>query len=514
MKRNTRKNWILSLVLAIMMFFGVGVTVTTHKASAEVLDIYAVEGANFFDIEADYTIENTLSDLAGGQNYAVSYAPSFNGFRVEILDSINTDFALEFALIYSDSTLGPLRDMTIGGNYSFSCRILFPNSSTDSQAIGVTTNWTSGRTLTYEIMSDMSANIPQSNLDAGGVIKVSFSIGIAELQEEGYYDWSNNFQTGDVFYLSDIAVFYGTQTYAYSPYYYSIADDDSGSDDGAYSDGYSDGYADGESAGYDKGFADGSKFAEYGIFGFCQCYIQLNYADGQWDRISITDDFYIYGGLDLSKFKPLVESYTNVSSSFIFFNFPDLRFAMSQLKFFGTGSETVFDPWAVTLSNTESSRNLTWSKVPASNDNNPIYQTDVFSPGVIGSTVVQSFKTPYFETFAYLDDFTITMSDSQYYVGYENGYNNGILSNNETVYNEGLEEGKIIGEDIGFKKGLAQGMSGDPYGLGEFMYSFIDMPGRILSNWLNFEFMGLNLMGLVTFLLSIALVAFVLKKVV
>ena len=96
--------------------------------------------------------------------------------------------------------------------------------------------------------------------------------------------------------------------------------------------------------------------------------------------------------------------------------------------------------------------------------------------------------------------------ENGYYIGYNDGYHVGL----EDAY--AYDIGYDMGYKYGYNQGLEKGQSDDPYDLGDFIFSIIDAPFRIIREALNFEFLGYDVSKLVLFLITALLVVFVVKK--
>ena len=96
-------------------------------------------------------------------------------------------------------------------------------------------------------------------------------------------------------------------------------------------------------------------------------------------------------------------------------------------------------------------------------------------------------------------------------LNYQAGYQAGVLDN--TLYQKGYDKGFELGEKKGFDEGVIKGQTNDPYDLGDFFFSIIDAPFRIIREALNFEFLGFNVSEILFFIITISLFAFVLKYI-
>lgn len=100
-------------------------------------------------------------------------------------------------------------------------------------------------------------------------------------------------------------------------------------------------------------------------------------------------------------------------------------------------------------------------------------------------------------------------------VGYKEGFvkgkEEGLELGRDDGYNEGLDDGEIIGFNKGYEKGLKNANEHTFRGL---MFAVVDAPVQVFSSMLNFEVLGINLLGFLTSLLTIMIVVAVVKVVV
>ena len=102
-------------------------------------------------------------------------------------------------------------------------------------------------------------------------------------------------------------------------------------------------------------------------------------------------------------------------------------------------------------------------------------------------------------------DFT---NNTYYENGYTDGYNVGIVDGNETGYQEGYSAGNTIGYQNGYSAGLA---SSDNNNFMSLIGAVIDVPVSAFTSLLNFELLGVNLLGFICGLLTLALIVFIVK---
>lgn len=98
---------------------------------------------------------------------------------------------------------------------------------------------------------------------------------------------------------------------------------------------------------------------------------------------------------------------------------------------------------------------------------------------------------------------------------YNNGYNAGFSDalKNENI-NDMLTQNYEAGYQVGFEKGKIEGMNSNPDNniLSNALFSIVDLPLIYLNSLLNFEIFGINLLGLFGFMIAIALLIFIFKR--
>ncbi len=101
------------------------------------------------------------------------------------------------------------------------------------------------------------------------------------------------------------------------------------------------------------------------------------------------------------------------------------------------------------------------------------------------------------------------LTDNQIYdSGYQDGYNAGNFDGNSQGYQDGYNAGEAIGYGTGYNAGLEQ--SGK-YSFNSLIGAVIDAPVSAFTSLLNFELLGVNILGLITGLLSLAVIVLIIK---
>lgn len=105
---------------------------------------------------------------------------------------------------------------------------------------------------------------------------------------------------------------------------------------------------------------------------------------------------------------------------------------------------------------------------------------------------------------------SVNFSDNEIFQnGYDAGYNLGLDEGTTEGYNNGYS----TGYDVGFGNGRNEGIqNANNYSFLGLFGAMIDAPLIGLRSLFNFEFLGINLLSFITSLLTIALITFVIKK--
>lgn len=138
-------------------------------------------------------------------------------------------------------------------------------------------------------------------------------------------------------------------------------------------------------------------------------------------------------------------------------------------------------------------------------DENNNYICFVFVVWICPSTDV--YKPFLFEDKSY--HFNLDFSDNEYYdAGYTDGYLQGNSDGNSKGYEDGYKAGEIVGYGNGYNVGLEYGTD---YSFNGLIGAVIDAPVSAFTSLLNFELFGVNILGLVTGLLSLAVIVLIIK---
>lgn len=99
--------------------------------------------------------------------------------------------------------------------------------------------------------------------------------------------------------------------------------------------------------------------------------------------------------------------------------------------------------------------------------------------------------------------------------GYLDGYSDGLDDNQPLVYQAGYEEGHSVGKKLGREQGYNNAIEeyySDQSNFKNLMFSIIDAPFNVLSNAFDFEIFGINMSSFLIAIVSLLLVAFVIRK--
>ena len=108
----------------------------------------------------------------------------------------------------------------------------------------------------------------------------------------------------------------------------------------------------------------------------------------------------------------------------------------------------------------------------------------------------------------YFINLGVNTDNSYYQAGFTDGYNDGLNVGTEDGYRDGYDTGLIDGYANGYNAGIEEGGSNNFTGL---MSAVLDVPLRTFTSLLNFEILGVNILGFITALLTLAIIIFIVK---
>ncbi len=517
-------------------------------ASAETtLSIYDDPTANYFNADAmqllGFSQDETVEDRSNVANKMSVSLNTDDGFQIKFLVTsrlyIPADgLTWSYCIGSGDTIVDLFPDLLNGETYKFSfvrttsenffgVGSIYPEVSLSFQKKSDDDTWLDD-TFTMKYSGSYTCNFDNGELGDYSVFL------IFNWKPEG----SMYLDTDWYYAMSDIQINHGTTKQTYYEYFYKLNPPNTeetppdssetpdigeevppadGTDivEGSYDDGYRKGF----NRGYNSGYADGLMYSKYSFFLDITLEVSVLNSNGSVTLIDTAyTPQYVSGGITLA---PLIDylaekGYTasNCSGVRLSFYFSS-PVVFEQLNFRVVGNtDAFFNTFKVYFVDNTSSFT---GKFRYNDDIEGFRFFTSFSSVEEGKLYLQKTVSSFEDWDIYglnnLQGLVMADYESAYYNGYESGKLEGLEEGESKGYSDGYNDGLVVGEGNGFNKGLAQGTSEDPYGLGDFVYTVIDMPGRFLANLLNFEFLGVNLAGLVTAVLSLLIIVFVVKKV-
>ena len=538
MNKKCIKKWVFGLFSVSLLSCLFGFSLSKEEVKADSFNsssssIRAYEWANYFNSNGTVVYEpshlfSSTWDIAFSP---VNYGKNINSFSLVVDDTSNFDahdtyiFSIGLSMFQYGSTSHPLSSLNVG-NYSFSFKM---STSGDSRVSLVPYD-------TYLFVGSYS-----DENDDGYYMRrrgTSFHLNDYTYFDSWYADWNyielyfrirnaDLLNVGDVLSFSEFQLNSGTELYTYSNYFFSLLDlpdplpQKVTSSNGSSTPDVPDVPTVNES--YEEGFLAGLAQAQYGIFSSASFKLHLaNSMEHDISEIYDVEPDYIYGGLDFSSvYRNYHQNYPDINYCFLTISFSSpvslssldlLSYGDSSLYYYvqsGTGL-LVSRPWSLSLDAVLLSDSLLWrnSNVWGDLSNALSYQSiSISSTGYFDQ--IQTFTFP---SLSSLNGFKLLVSNNEYSAGFDVGSS----SVNTDSYDKGYEYGYSVGNNVGYNTGYYDGhmagLSEDPYGFVDFAFSLLDMPGRIIYNWLNFDFLGINLAGLVASIITLIVVSFVLKN--
>ena len=141
-----------------------------------------------------------------------------------------------------------------------------------------------------------------------------------------------------------------------------------------------------------------------------------------------------------------------------------------------------------------------------------IYYYDVNGAYVRFGFVCINSDTSWWNNFNFTDRtyfISLVQDGNTYYEnGYTNGYNQGLVDGNSQGYQEGYNAGHGVGYADGYNAGRNDGSD---YSFNGLIGAVIDAPVSAFTSLLNFELFGINILGLVTGLISVGIIILIVK---
>lgn len=108
-------------------------------------------------------------------------------------------------------------------------------------------------------------------------------------------------------------------------------------------------------------------------------------------------------------------------------------------------------------------------------------------------------------TYFLTNDFT---GDEMFDQGYQNGYDAGLSDGSSSGYNDGFNAGQVVGFENGYNSGINDS---NQYSFYNLFGAVLDAPVKTFTGLFNFDLLGVNLLGLITGLITLAFVILIIK---
>lgn len=138
------------------------------------------------------------------------------------------------------------------------------------------------------------------------------------------------------------------------------------------------------------------------------------------------------------------------------------------------------------------------------NVNEKVLDTSYLYFNVLGFGQLFTNQTAFPDYFGY--------ANNSYALGYTNGYNNGATSGEKVGYENGFVNGEKEGYFNGFNAGLLHQEENGPNTLGGMVSALISTPFNMLSDFFNFNFLGVNLSDFFFSIMSLLIVIWLIKE--
>lgn len=109
-----------------------------------------------------------------------------------------------------------------------------------------------------------------------------------------------------------------------------------------------------------------------------------------------------------------------------------------------------------------------------------------------------------------VDSFSVPNSTAIYSSGFDTGYNNGYNDGLDNGYENGIKANNSDSYNRGYNDGAYSNLENS--GMRTLFNSILSYPVNMIKTVFDFEFMGINISSLIMFIISIGIVAFVIKK--
>ncbi len=302
-----------------------------------------------------------------------------------------------------------------------------------------------------------------------------------------------------------------------------------GNDDG-YNQGYDEGYVAGDEVGYDRGYDEGYEDAEedinvgilrnsmYGVRYPMMVDGVLTYKNSEKFRV---DPYYSQSGLLGVGFSAFFEKYESEiafpNSATVTLEFVN-ELPYQYARFVYSGDALL--PFTFQFIDREGN----YHDIITLMDETGHYSMyiDPADDVDLATLTIKGIRFE-FDNAADIEIMQISTAPGTYTLGYQSGYNDGHSVGRTDGYSEGFDAGNVVGDEKGYLRGYDKGRA-DAYdkqaasgtvasSVRSFVFSLFDAPIDTFMSVFNFEVDGFNIGALVTFIISIALIAFVLKLI-
>lgn len=283
-------------------------------------------------------------------------------------------------------------------------------------------------------------------------------------------------------------------------------------------------YNRGYKAGYDKGFLDGRKISLEGKNSFSNSVVNIfnnSPSTGKWyEGKVLSQSLNVSNSIDFTKYYNLnstLESGANLSTLFVqfstgFYIYPrDISFTWNRKDFspenvvlkFYSGDILTLSLGSAYVPFDSKTKTFTFQL----EDTRQLSRLDTVSISFYKVNNLNAAQYP----------LSMKVVASQFSLGYQAGYEESDkLHKNEydkglnAGYDKGFQEGYESGHDVGYNEGSTDSLN--KTGLPGFFSLILQYPIDFFKSIFNFEIMGINIFGLITFILSVGLAVYVWRR--
>lgn len=428
--------------------------------------------------------------------------PSAN--LIDVSKMVNTNFTVDEDGVYTMTrNAGDARfsgtyvfpKQLPAGTYTFSCEFVSYNSNYNAWLQAVVKTSSETLIVFWYNSSSASATTKRTMTFSSPLVSIKF-----------YAEGTD--PVGTVSKFKNFMMNAGDTAYPYIPNF-----------DNVYNNGYNAGYDVGETDGKEIGYSDGLDKARAGYWNDSKVYVNLK---GTSNGATVNSYLEIAptitsNGVDLSNV------YTEINAKYPNFITTDTTFGfefVSPVYFDGLNIRCIGDTSVLVdremiaivydpKTKKESGVDCRFILIDGS-DNVAGFETATMREELFGKQL-KLFGTFTVQNISQFKNMRFYSNEVIANLNYQAGYQAGVLDN--TLYQKGYDKGFELGEKKGFDEGVIKGQTNDPYDLGDFLFSIIDAPFRVIREALNFEILGFNVSEILFFIITISLFAFVLKYI-